>query len=209
MEEKYRGRIIAIILIGLMIAAIYFSKILVLLISIAGILWYGGVQYDRISALYQKDPLTNVYNRQFVYEFLPNLFKKANKKKNRISIIFIDIDGFKGVNDSYGHLMGDNILIHLSEILQRNVRTTDRVVRWGGDEFIIIIPNCSNKDLNKIIGRLYCEVELLSTKLGFNISITLGTSTYPDDGLCVEDLIEKADFNMYLSKGKKLIKAVY
>ena len=114
------------------------------------------------------------------------------------SIIFCDIDYFKKINDQYGHHTGDLVLVEISSILKENVRETDFVGRWGGEEFLILLKNCDIKDAYDKAVILKKEMKLLSKKMGFNITLSFGINSLNKDNL--KNAINDADKAMYKSK---------
>ncbi len=219
MGKNYTGRLMSILIVILVVMAMYIRGLyieaysiffMVFAILVGGLLWYGGFKYDRAVFLAHRDPLTKVYNREYVYKNLPNLLKEADKRKKNVNILFVDIDGFKEVNDTHGHPMGDRILIEVANVLRGNVRESDNVIRWGGDEFLVLFPNCSKRDLSKIIQRIHGEIYDLSQRIEVCFSISIGISTFPNDGVVVNDLIKKADSDMYKFKaeGEKVVKII-
>ena len=114
------------------------------------------------------------------------------------SIIFCDVDYFKKINDHYGHHTGDLVLIEISKILKSNVRETDFVGRWGGEEFLILLKNCDIKDTYAKAVVLKNEMKLLSKRMGFNITLSFGITSLNKDNL--KNAINDADKAMYKSK---------
>ena len=114
------------------------------------------------------------------------------------SIIFCDIDYFKKINDQYGHHIGDLVLIELGKILKDNIRETDFVARWGGEEFIILLKNCDIKYAHDKAVALKNEMKLLSKRMGFTITLSFGISILNKDNL--KNAINDADKAMYKSK---------
>ena len=135
------------------------------------------------------DSLTKLNNRRA----LENI-------SNYDSIILGDIDHFKKINDKYGHITGDLILIDISSILQKIVRDSDLVCRWGGEEFVILLKNCSEMDAYDKSIQLKNEISKLSKKYGFNITMSFGVTTLKNNTL--KTAIEHADEAMYISKEK-------
>lgn len=115
------------------------------------------------------------------------------------SIIIGDIDYFKNINDTYGHLKGDEVLIAISEVLNSYVRETDIVCRWGGEEFVIVLKNCSNEDAYKKALVLKEKVAQLKEKFGFEITMSFGVSNYLFEKP-VKKAIDEADKALYKSK---------
>lgn len=155
-----------------------------------------------------KDELTGLYNRYYLKDYLVKLIEKLKRNKNnKLFLIFIDLDNFKLINDTYGHNKGDNVLKEVAEILTANFRKYDIISRYGGDEFIVLLE--SNEDPTKRINALRQNIEEIFKE--FNLSFSYGISIFPDD---IEDiniqtqeiikkLIEIADKKMYEEKTKK------
>ncbi|WP_346355740.1 GGDEF domain-containing protein [Azotosporobacter soli] len=156
-----------------------------------------GWQYDRMKFLAERDSLTKCYNRRFVSGVFPGLLDEVKRKKEQLSLMMLDCDNFKAINDSYGHKKGDQILQALSALLRANVRKRDLVVRWGGDEFIIIAPYADREELEKTKERVEAALLSLSQELQIDIRISCGIATYPKDAKKIEDLIHRADSDMY------------
>jgi diguanylate cyclase (GGDEF)-like protein len=170
-------------------------------------LWNVGKRYDRIKFHAEKDFLTNIYNRRFVYNNFPRLLKKVDEKKEKINLFVLDIDNFKKINDTKGHDYGDLILKIISDSLINTKEAGEIIARWGGDEFILLIPSkkvIKSDQITKRISRNYSSV---TDELCIDISI--GSAVYPDQGNNLEELIKTADKNMYRHKfSKKNIKSL-
>lgn len=166
------------------------------------IAFWGGRQYDKVKFFSEKDGLTGCYNRRFIYKTFPSLLRKIKQKNESLSIVVLDCNNFKTINDKYGHVRGDRVLQEISILLLAYVRDNDIVVRWGGDEFLIIAPCANGENINIMIKRLEEELQKLSKKLQMHISVASGYATYPRDAQNIDDLIQFADRNMYLHKQK-------
>jgi len=150
-----------------------------------------------------KDPLTKLYNRQYLNEYAKKAFNKLQREESVLILIFIDLDNFKYVNDSFGHKEGDKVLQQVAEILQNTFRNYDIIVRYGGDEFVIFIED-SNFDSKNIEKTLLYFVERVEDKLNkFKISASYGYALAPKEALELEKLIEIADEKMYMQKQRK------
>ncbi|MBP1764132.1 MAG: diguanylate cyclase/phosphodiesterase & domain with sensor(s) [Firmicutes bacterium] len=154
------------------------------------------------------DPLTGLYNRYLFYDHLEYLMAKANREGCQLAVLFIDLDGFKAINDTYGHIMGDVLLKEFAVRLKQTVRQTDIVARFGGDEFIVILPTvCDLSEANYVGQKIRKAVDGEFDLRGKTVNITasIGISLYPSDAGNVEDLLNKADRAMYVDKkfGKK------
>jgi len=147
-----------------------------------------------------RDGLTNLYNHRFFREQLEREMNKAP-----LSIVMFDADNFKGYNDTHGHLKGDDVLRQIAEILESTVRETDIVARYGGDEFIIILPDTSKFSASKFAERcvrLISEYDFEGENLipSGRVTISAGVASYPDDGLTSAVLIDNADRACYKAK---------
>ncbi|MCG2710896.1 MAG: diguanylate cyclase [Candidatus Omnitrophica bacterium] len=160
------------------------------------------------------DPLTGLFNRYYLDQIFPESLKNAEKNNLELCVFIIDIDDFKHINDTYGHLAGDAVLKSVAEIFNHSVRDDDVVIRYAGDEFIILSKEVGYK-LASIIGeRIITGINrnIVERKDGekIHVSISGGFAIYPYDGTLEEELIENADRALYLSKqkGKNRISAV-
>lgn len=152
------------------------------------------------------DDLTKAYNIRYLYVSLENELKRAERFGTNVSVLFIDLDFFKKVNDQYGHLIGSKLLIEFTNEIKKCVRGIDIVIRYGGDEFIVICTETDVELAKKVAERLRKrteECEFLK-KEGYSIHITcsIGIATYPIHGTTKTELIELADKAMY--RGKEL-----
>lgn len=156
-----------------------------------------------IEKLIYQDQLTNVGNRTAFYSFSEKLIANAERNNSIFGLMFIDIDNFKSINDNYGHCAGDKALIKTADILTQSIRKSDMLFRFGGDEFLILLPNFSNKDSYETIAK---RIKSSSTKvkirenIEIDISLSIGISFYPCDGNLIDKLILKADEAMYRIK---------
>lgn len=148
-----------------------------------------------------KDPLTTAYNRRFLVEFLQSEMNFAWESKKDISIIMIDIDKFKNLNDTYGHLVGDEVLINLTKLLKSKCRDGDIVARYGGEEFLLVLPGAdkSTAAIRAEEIRFKVESSVLSRDITGNVTISLGVAQC-DIGFTCEKFIENADKNLYIAK---------
>jgi len=163
------------------------------------------------AAMYRKmeeaslvDDLTQLFNVRFCNKYLDEYLDRRKTPKGSISLIFLDIDFFKLVDDNYGHLVGSETLRYVGERIKRVVRNEDVVIRYGGDEYIVILPNTDKKTARVIAERIRKEINqepfYAFNNKKFNISITLGVASYPDDAKTRDALIGKADKAMYEGK---------
>ncbi len=147
-----------------------------------------------------KDPLTDLYNREFLSEYAEKVLKENRRKGESIALIFLDLDNFKPVNDNYGHEEGDKVLKNVAKMLKNSFRDQDIVVRYGGDEFIVLaqLNRVEISDLNSVLMSLKERIEENFKKYG--ISISYGMAIYPLETDNLKDLIQLADQRMYEQK---------
>ncbi|WP_226579753.1 diguanylate cyclase [Halobacillus litoralis] len=152
----------------------------------------------------QTDYLTGVGNVRFFYRRLNEYIRGAQKKEKAFALLLLDIDHFKKVNDTYGHDAGDQILMQLSELLQSSARYTDEVSRNGGEEFSILLPQCSAGTAREVAERIRKAVENYKFKLPdgrfIHLTISIGISHYGDGAFLPEELYKKADEALYYAK---------
>jgi len=127
---------------------------------------------------------------------ITNLIHELIRDINNFTIILFDIDNFKNINDNEGHLAGDRILQQVSKLVQHSIRPHDSLGRYGGDEFLIILPNTQLKDALFVAERIHDR--LFNSEVKCTVSI--GIAVYPADGLTIEELISLADKGLYKSK---------
>lgn len=154
-----------------------------------------------------KDSLTGLYNRKFLYNYIKKMRIEENRRENfSFALIFIDLDNFKPINDNLGHEEGDKVLKEVANILKENFRKDDFIIRFGGDEFIILInlQNNNTSSIKKIINSLRKRVEEKLNK--YNLSFSYGIAIYPKDGKNLSTLLTKADKEMYEEKKKRKLK---
>ena len=169
------------------------------------VFWWLGKQYDMVKFLSEIDPLTNIYNRRYLFHTFPKLSVRIDRKDEKLILFFIDINHFKMINDHYGHETGDEVLKHLSNILVRTTSKKDIVARLAGDEFIIMAPFIEEKGRDQIINQINNELIKISEELNMDFSVSIGTSVYPNDAKTLDGLLNIADQNMYKQKSLKEI----
>jgi len=160
--------------------------------------------YRKMEAASQIDDLTQLYNTRYCNLFLDNFLIERKDTRGIISLIFLDIDFFKLVDDNFGHLVGSETLKIVGERMGRVLRKNDVIVRYGGDEYIVLLPNTDKKTALIIAERIRKEISrepfYAFGNKKFNITVTLGVATYPEDAKTRDELIGKADRAMYEGK---------
>jgi len=157
-----------------------------------------------LTILAATDPLTKVFNRRHFFEFATRELSRANRTKVSFSIMMADIDHFKKVNDSYGHLIGDQVLIRFTEICQENLRHYDVLARYGGEEFVILLPETGIHEAIEIAERIRTKIEAAEMTFGgheFSITTSLGVANIEDEGeVPLEIILDRADQALYQAK---------
>ncbi|MCS7244320.1 MAG: GGDEF and EAL domain-containing protein, partial [Candidatus Calescibacterium sp.] len=147
------------------------------------------------------DPLTDLPNRRYIIEQLKQLVIHSARHQRKLAVLFVDIDNFKEINDTYGHEIGDNLLKSVSQAIRYSLRPGDVVGRMGGDEFIIILDDVAKvEDIQMVCKRIIENSKEYCNKTGLNITMSIGVSIYPDDSHNPDELIRFADIAMYKAK---------
>ena len=210
---KYKGRIIVVIValvLTLVIrgyAILYYHyppfKFPFFGLFILLVCWWLGKQYDMVKFLSENDTLTKIYNRRYVIHTFPKLSVLMDRKDKKLILFFIDINNFKRINDNYGHETGDKVLKYLSNLLVMTASKSDIVARFAGDEFIIIAPFTDEKGKDIMINQINKKLKKSSEELNIDLSVSIGTSVYPNDAKTLDGLLNIADQNMYEQKSVK------
>ncbi len=157
----------------------------------------------KMSHLAQHDFLTGLPNRMLLTERLSRAIGLAQRHSKQVALLFIDLDYFKNINDSLGHVIGDQLLQSVAERLSANVRATDTVCRHGGDEFVILLAEIEQPQDAALIAEKLLAAFVESHLVGgqeLNISLSIGISVYPDDGVDLDAVMQSADTAMYHAK---------
>ena len=161
---------------------------------------------QRAEALSVTDDLTRLYNSRYLNLVLRRETKRASRSGRPVSLLFLDLDGFKQVNDTYGHLAGSKALVEAASVIRGCARETDVVARFGGDEFSLILPDTSREGAvavaERIAERLRAGKFLSSDGLAVHLTASIGVATLPDVAGSAEELIRAADKAMYLVKAR-------
>jgi diguanylate cyclase (GGDEF)-like protein/PAS domain S-box-containing protein len=160
---------------------------------------------NKLRTLAAYDDLTNLLNRRAGYEQFTQLLAFAQRHHHPLSIALLDIDHFKLINDNYGHLTGDDVLKSSAMFIASQLRKSDVLLRWGGEEFLLLMPNTRGEDAYLICDRLREKLAESSPKLnsiGRQITISGGIATFPQQGNTIEELVKYADTAMYKAKEK-------
>ena len=159
--------------------------------------------YQKLEESNFTDSLTGIYNRKKFDEYSTFIFNDAQRYNHTFSIVVIDLNKFKPINDIYGHNIGDKVLVFFAELLTNSIRETDYLFRVGGDEFYLLLNNTNLEEATIVVKKL--EEKILKSKFIYEnieiiISASFGVSQYKIDANNIEELIVKADAKMYENK---------
>ncbi len=160
-------------------------------------------QEERLNFLALHDPLTGLANRILLVDRGKQAIRRADRSGRSLAVLFIDLDRFKSINDSLGHDIGDEVLVKVSQALQANLRDDDTLARFGGDEFVCLLPDIADRrDAGMVANKLLAALDKPVEAAGhhFKIGASIGISAYPSDGQEFDDLVVRADRAMLRAK---------
>ena len=167
-------------------------------------------QLDKISTLQAllleqaiRDPLTGLFNRRYLDETLARDLSRAKREGHVLALAMLDLDGFKHINDAYGHLAGDQVLITLSALLRKGARQSDTICRFGGEEFLIVLPNMSLDQAQQKVDAWrveFADTPILFGNNSLHVTFSAGVAAYPRHGADSATLITCADTALYRAK---------
>jgi diguanylate cyclase (GGDEF)-like protein len=182
------------------------QAMLSLLLEPAAVALHNAVLLRRSEDLSVTDDLTKLYNSRYLNAMLRREVERSRRYRTPVSLIFLDLDGFKDVNDRHGHLWGSRTLVEVGEVIRATVREIDVVSRYGGDEFTVILPQTGSEGAFTIAERIRQRIAETPFLEGHGrrvrITASLGIATFPDHGRTKDDLIARADQAMYVAKGQ-------
>jgi two-component system cell cycle response regulator len=195
----------------------YIISFIVLLISFSLVFMYFQWRHNqKLLELSIRDPLSDLYNRRYIFHFLNKLVNAINLEKNQVSIMLIDIDDFKQVNDLYGHSFGDQVIIEVAKIGQDTIRVEDVIGRVGGEEFLCVLPRIDSIQCLHIAQRLVKNVhdheffvgDKKDYKQSVKVTVSIGISTTSVDTINSSDLYLQADKALYYAKASGKNRAI-
>lgn len=161
--------------------------------------------YEHTKELSTTDELTGIFNRRYFNQRYEREIQRSKRYNHHLAVVMLDIDHFKIYNDLNGHIMGDEVLKKVAEILDKNIRKADILARYGGEEFVILLPEISKNQAQKVAEKLRKKIEKAEfeneeAQPSGQITISLGLAVYPEDSKNAQKLIEYADNALYLAK---------
>jgi diguanylate cyclase (GGDEF)-like protein len=162
------------------------------------------LRMQRAEALSVTDDLTQLYNSRYLSQVLRRETKRASRSGRPLSLLFIDLDGFKSINDTHGHLFGSSALVEAAAVIRASARETDVVARFGGDEFALVLPDTGSEGAvavgERIRDRIAAHHFLQAEGLDIRLTVSVGVATLPDVAASADQLIHAADEAMYWVK---------
>lgn len=180
------------------------EQILTTIADFAGIAISNAKAVEKIKQLVITDDLTGLYNSRFFFEQIEYEVERSKRYNTPLSLVFFDLDHFKTVNDTYGHLTGSRLLSEVGAVVSENIRKADRAARYGGDEFVIILPQTERPGASTFALKLHGELRKRAfySDSGDRLKVTgsFGVASFPADASSSSELISKADEAMYRAK---------
>jgi diguanylate cyclase (GGDEF)-like protein len=176
------------------------GMLIILLICLSGL-----ALSDKMNALIIREGLTGLFNKLYIRQRLDQEYYRSKRYDHALSLLMIDMDNFKAVNDRYGHTAGDHLLRYFSQLISETIRPSDIAARYGGEEFLIILPETTRTEAIAVAERLRKRILLYpfridSRKEDVQFTISVGVSSFPEGGQSAEELITMADMALYLAK---------
>lgn len=151
-----------------------------------------------------RDGMTGLYNRRFLEEIIDKIMSHANRHKETYAVLMLDVDFFKMVNDTYGHDIGDKVIVALAKVLKNSIREADLAIRYGGEEFVVLLSNASNEGVMQVATKIHSAFGALSFDVGtaesLKKTLSIGIAKFPTDGDTIWKCIKYADTALYEAK---------
>ncbi len=170
-------------------------------VALGGALLDNARLFEQVHHLAVSDPLTGLANYRRLLDVLENETERTDRSGRPFSVLLLDLDGLKIINDSYGHLVGSRAICRLADILRIHCRAVDTAARYGGDEFALVLPESEEDEAHRVANRIR-EV-MANDDEPPRLSASIGISIYRGDGQRIEKLLSEADQNLYAEKAKR------
>lgn len=192
-------------LMGVMLAGMWYATPLLALLVLPGlILVYNMTRNAHLAAMAHLDPKTGLHNSRYFERLLAEELGRSGRTDLPVSLLFIDLDRFKMVNDAHGHAAGDQVLLEVAEVMRGTIRRGDTIARFGGEEFVVLLPGAYSTMATYLAEEIRAAVEghsfVLDNGNVVRCTISVGVATSPDDGMDVRSLLARADWTMYQAK---------
>jgi diguanylate cyclase (GGDEF)-like protein len=162
---------------------------------------------QRLRTMAYRDALTGLFNHRYFYEQLSHEVERAIRYQQPLTLLLMDMDNFKEINDTYGHMAGDKFLSMVGQAIARQIRSSDIGARYGGDEFVVLLPNTSGDEARRTAEKLEIAVAssaaLTAMDESVRLGISVGIATCPDDSRSAGDLLQVADSRLYDVKAQR------
>ncbi len=159
---------------------------------------------DKLRDTSLRDGMTGLYNRRFLEEFIDQVVSQAKREKGTYAVLMLDVDFFKSVNDTYGHDVGDLVIVQIGKMLKENVREADLAIRYGGEEFVVMLHNATEEGTNDVAKKIHSAFANLIFEVGdgktMQKTMSIGIAKYPTDGDTIWKCIKLADTALYKAK---------
>jgi diguanylate cyclase (GGDEF)-like protein len=182
------------------------ERFLLILARSAAMALENAILHRKTEELTIKDDLTGIYNYRYFAEKIKEEVRRAVRYEQPLSLIMLDIDWFKRFNDNYGHEVGNHVLSEMVVVIKRCIRDVDVLCRYGGEEFIIILPSTIEREAEKIAERIRLEIEASTFGGGqgippLRVTVSVGVTSYPENGRGEREIINAVDQALYRAKG--------
>jgi len=159
---------------------------------------------DKLRESSLRDAMTGLYNRRFLEEFIDQVAKVSKRTKDSYSVMMLDVDFFKMVNDTYGHDVGDKVIVEIGKVLKENIRESDLAIRYGGEEFVVLLHNANEEGTQAVAQKIHAAFGALAFDVGtsepMKKTMSIGIAQYPKDGDTIWKCIKFADTALYVAK---------
>ena len=159
---------------------------------------------DKLRDTSLRDAMTGLYNRRFLEEFIDKVMNQAKREKETYSVMMLDVDWFKMVNDTYGHDVGDKVIVEIGKVLKENIRGADLAIRYGGEEFVVLLHNATDEGTLEVAHKIHSAFGNLIFEVGtgetMQKTMSIGVSKFPKDGDTIWKCIKFADTALYVAK---------